>query len=410
MFEALSRFASLIIPSKRNNIYNKSNINSNYKAIDSAQNSPNSTEASNSPQGSFDLIQNSPPTKVRVLTYNIFLRPPAINTNLDDYKNARVEEFIKSMKEYDIVCLQEAFGFWNNRKQMLIKLAQKQGYVSFAESPNPSIFSSYVIDGGLLIFSRYKIVKSEFHAYPYSVQADSVAMKGVLYAKVGLADNHIHVFTTHTQATHGNAFDIDTYITRGDQLLAFRKFLDQIIAREYVEGDIVILCGDFNVNSRSPYFYIEDIEADYTPLKLYKLPKFEGFCNEYTSMATILSKNNEDTLIDILYKSHDAFPPTYGVSRLDPDGWEQPDETVLTHAGDHCTNLCLDYMFQLIPNKKNKVVIPMNEEGDPKKSSKLQLQINQDGSKVEKFYVQHPKVSQLSDHFGLSTTVEVAPL
>lgn len=47
--------------------------------------------------------------KVSLLTYNVFLRPPPIKTNEDDYKEERFQEILKVIRQYDVVCLQEMF-------------------------------------------------------------------------------------------------------------------------------------------------------------------------------------------------------------------------------------------------------------------------------------------------------------
>lgn len=46
---------------------------------------------------------------VRLLTFNVFLRPPPIKTNEDDYKEERFQEILKIIDNYDIVCFQEMF-------------------------------------------------------------------------------------------------------------------------------------------------------------------------------------------------------------------------------------------------------------------------------------------------------------
>jgi hypothetical protein len=39
--------------------------------------------------------ENKSDLKVRVLTYNIYLRPPPIKENEDDYKNERMNVFLE---------------------------------------------------------------------------------------------------------------------------------------------------------------------------------------------------------------------------------------------------------------------------------------------------------------------------
>jgi hypothetical protein len=91
---------------------------------------------------------------IKVLTYNIFLRPPPVKNNEDDYKNERLRDFIKMLDLFDIICLQEMFGTFNSRKHELIKHANKAGLFYFVDSPSPSFFSKFLVDGGLLILSR----------------------------------------------------------------------------------------------------------------------------------------------------------------------------------------------------------------------------------------------------------------
>jgi hypothetical protein len=92
---------------------------------------------------------------IRILSYNIFLRPPPIKNNENDWKNERLADFIKLLENFDVICLQEMFGAFNSRKQELIKYANKSGLFFYCDSPSPSFFSTCLVDGGLLILSRY---------------------------------------------------------------------------------------------------------------------------------------------------------------------------------------------------------------------------------------------------------------
>jgi len=91
---------------------------------------------------------------IKFLTYNIFLRPPLIKNNENDWKDERLADFISLLEYFDIICLQEMFGTFSNRKQELIKYANKSGLFYFVDSPSPSYFSNFLTDGGLLILSR----------------------------------------------------------------------------------------------------------------------------------------------------------------------------------------------------------------------------------------------------------------
>ncbi len=51
-------------------------------------------------------IQATQEIEGRLLTLNVFMRPPGIKTNQDDYKNERHSDILKLIAGYDIVCFQ----------------------------------------------------------------------------------------------------------------------------------------------------------------------------------------------------------------------------------------------------------------------------------------------------------------
>ena len=121
---------------------------------------------------------------IKILSYNLYMRPPPVKTNDSDHKDARLEEFVMHLDDFDIVCNQEVFSTMNSRKQRLITYAQKAGFMYHCISDPPPFFSGYATDGGLVILSRFPIIESGFSPYPYGVLSDSLSYKGVLYAKI----------------------------------------------------------------------------------------------------------------------------------------------------------------------------------------------------------------------------------
>jgi endonuclease/exonuclease/phosphatase family metal-dependent hydrolase len=59
----------------------------------------------------------------KILTYNIFLRPPGVANHKNDFKSERLSHFVETMKDYDIICLQEIFDQLSFRKTKLIRAA-----------------------------------------------------------------------------------------------------------------------------------------------------------------------------------------------------------------------------------------------------------------------------------------------
>ena len=91
---------------------------------------------------------------IKVLTYNIFLRPPGVKNNDNDWKNERLMDFIQVINDYDVICLQEVFDFCNNRKHLFVKLASQAGFLYHSYCEPPSFFEKAVVDGGIMILSR----------------------------------------------------------------------------------------------------------------------------------------------------------------------------------------------------------------------------------------------------------------
>jgi endonuclease/exonuclease/phosphatase family metal-dependent hydrolase len=189
---------------------------------------------------------------IRLLTYNIFLRPPPIRNNDNDWKDERLEEFCKLISNYDIICLQEMFGLLNSRKQFLIRAATKGGFFFYVDTCSPSFISKYMVDGGLIILSRFPIVSYSFCPFRYGVIADSLSEKGVLYAKIAVRDCFLHVFTSHLQASYYDSgpsnFEI-SFLTRMDQMRQISYIISEVLKSEYDKRDKVILVGDFNVDA-----------------------------------------------------------------------------------------------------------------------------------------------------------------
>ena len=60
---------------------------------------------------------------IRLLTFNVFLRPPPIKTNQDDFKEERFQEIMRLLDHYDIVCFQEMFQTATFRPERIIQAA-----------------------------------------------------------------------------------------------------------------------------------------------------------------------------------------------------------------------------------------------------------------------------------------------
>ena len=339
-----------------------------------------------------DTIKLIDRKSVRILTYNIFLRPPGINNNGNDWKNERLEDFISILHNFDIVCLQEIFGQMNNRKEYLLRRATKAGFFFYIDTCTPPFISKHALDSGLLILSRFPIDIYAFHEFSYGVEIDSIVRKGVIYSKIKIADQFLHLFCTHVQSSYFNISQnlfLACYESRCSQLKQINEFIKTVIDKtNFKENDKIILLGDFNVDALGFKYKRPDRELDYNLVK-----------KEYNELIERLNQN-ELTTID-LFKTHKGYSPiTY--ADIDPDTLTT--ETVLTLVDDIEAQMSLDYIFEV------KYKSDYNEDSI--------LQIDYNSIKIEDFRISNNPIlshiekntrpyTQLSDHYGLSIELKV---
>jgi len=270
---------------------------------------------------------------VNVLSLNIFLRPPFVHTNQDDYKNERLTEFIKVAGRYDIIALQEIFSFFNLRQRRMIREAKRIGFHYHAVSSYSLPFSLKIpfFDAGNLILSKFPIIEVDAHIYSAGVQIDGFVPKQVLYAFVQISKKHfLHVFTTHMQATYKeNSEGVNTgnNNARKQQVVEMAQYIEKKVAGSPYPA---LITGDFNVNARVGGKAVTGGSEEY---------KFLMQCLTSYGMCSHLVK-------DLVHAHYDgAHPATYGDSHEhELTGELTPKDVVLTHAIDHHSRECLDYI------------------------------------------------------------------
>lgn len=136
----------------------------------------------------------------------------------------------------------------NYRRAKLIQAAFDKGYRYNTHNPDPAILSGYVVDGGLLIISRFPIVTSQFYEFKVAaVMSDCMALKGALYARIQIQNEFVNLITTHTQASYFDSslhLFCESYLCRYQQLVELKDFVHSL----HPEGLCIIL-GDLNQNA-----------------------------------------------------------------------------------------------------------------------------------------------------------------
>eukprot|EP00026_Physarum_polycephalum_P008733 Phypoly_transcript_08833.p1 GENE.Phypoly_transcript_08833~~Phypoly_transcript_08833.p1 ORF type:complete len:291 (+),score=45.57 Phypoly_transcript_08833:547-1419(+) len=279
----------------------------------------------------------------------------------------------EELEKFDIICFQEMFNLANSRQRLLLKTAQEKGFPYYARSVDPHWLSGKFIDAGLVILSKYPILETDGMIYCAGNQIDSWAAKQVVYAKIQISPTFfVHVFTTHMQASYFDNHESINVINDKARASQVQELADFVKRKTSGSPYPTIIAGDFNIDSRG-----ENMEYKYM-------------------MDTLVAA--KPTIKDLLKETYNEHPITYGDFHSVPHETEEdtmvttPRELHLTHKADYCCGLSIDYIFvaDTEANQRENIV----EIRD---------------TKIEEFFVPPEKFtfSQLSDHYGISTTLRV---
>ena len=309
------------------------------------------------------ILRNS----IRLLTYNFFCRPPPINSNDGDYKDARLNDFLEQLQNFDIICFQELFTTLNDRKHKMIS--------------------------GLLILSRYPILENEFYEYFINVSGDAPSNKGVLYAKIKINDNFLFLFNTHLQSTYYDESQkkidctIQVRTTQTEELINF--VFNKLIAlpKEEINNGCIIIAGDFNIDAHDNKF----------AKTKYKIPNYN--ISEYNLLKLKFQKLG--TAIDLMEKKYNEHLYTYG------DNEKEEYDHTLTSKIERNMKQTLDYIWEIIPNFNNEIYkegynMINDSYSFEDKNNDNKIKVLYDSFKVQEFLVKNRPYQQLSDHFGVS--------
>ena len=346
------------------------------------------------------LQQNS----VRILSYNFFSRPPPVNTNGTDYKDSRLKDFLYFLHDFDIICFQEVFTTFNDRKHRMIREGAKVGLKYYVSGKPPSFFSKYIADSGLLILSRYEIIENDTYDYYLNISGDSVSKKGILYAKIKINDKYLFLFNTHLQSSYFDESQTNINCTiqvrtgQTEELINFvyNKLLS--FPKDQVKKGCVLIVGDFNIDAHDNKFVRER----------YAIPKYN--ISEYELLKKKLSKLGK--AIDLMDEKFNDHLYTFGNN--DKPEYDQ----VLTGKNELNMKQTLDYMWEIIPDydldiynngyyKIDDNIIKEQDEKNDEEEDFDKINILYGSFKVQEFLVKNRPYQQLSDHFGISVELSL---
>lgn len=187
-----------------------------------------------------DTFNTNSNLKLSILTYNTQLLPFYAN-GIDDLNqpNIRAKDISHKITEFDVVILEELFDR-DLRNKMINAMRSDYPYYTHVVGDG----TSKALTGGVMIFSKWPIIKKDQIVYEHSAGIDSFSAKGAIYAAINKQGKIYHVIGTHTQS--GNF--TDDINARREQLIELSLFTYRLAIPL---DQPLLLGGDFNVDQFS---------------------------------------------------------------------------------------------------------------------------------------------------------------
>ncbi|KAI9183365.1 hypothetical protein H9P43_004282 [Blastocladiella emersonii ATCC 22665] len=197
-----------------------------------------------------------PPYSIRLLSYNMFLRPlmvvDAATFMSNDYKETRTDMFCAAeFEHYDVMCLQEVYD--PSLRDSLKSAARRWDFHYCAEGPT----SGVALNSGILILSRFPILEPHVQAFHHGTGLDQLSAKGFVTCKLLMPrGGTLNLVVAHLQA-NGPSGAINAPLTsewaatRYSQLLELAGTLRN---RSHLVDAGLLLVGDLNVVGGTPEY------------------------------------------------------------------------------------------------------------------------------------------------------------
>jgi endonuclease/exonuclease/phosphatase family metal-dependent hydrolase len=153
-----------------------------------------------------DERERTPPM-LRIATFNLFTAvPEPIRFNGQTTRLAKVPALLERLEQgrIDVFILCECM--LPSVEEQLWQPLRERGWAYVTRPLVQSDLLPSVVNGGVFIVSRYPILEESLHIYHASCMPDTLAAKGVVYARIRppMASTDIHVLGTHCQAWDDN--------------------------------------------------------------------------------------------------------------------------------------------------------------------------------------------------------------
>ncbi|GJF31585.1 sphingomyelin phosphodiesterase [Kitasatospora sp. NE20-6] len=188
-----------------------------------------------------------------VLSYNVFLMSTSLYPNWGQSHRAEAIAAAGFFQGHDVVVLQEAF---DNAASDALAARASAAYpfrtpvvgrsTSGWDATSGSYGSATPEDGGVMLLSRWPILRKEQYVFQDACGADRWSNKGFVHAVLDVNGVRTHVVGTHLQSTDSGCGSGEAAAVRAAQLTAMRAFLD---AGHIPADEPVVVAGDLNIDA-----------------------------------------------------------------------------------------------------------------------------------------------------------------
>ncbi|MBF6330771.1 sphingomyelin phosphodiesterase [Nocardia transvalensis] len=198
------------------------------------------------------------PPALKVLTYNTFLMSTTLYPNWGQEHRATAIVAADFFRGNDVVVLQEAF---DNEISEAMKADAARLYPHQTpvvgrgrdgwDATGGKYSDTTAEDGGVIVMSKWPIVRKEQVLFENGCGVDWTANKGFAYVVLDVNGTTVHVVGTHTQSTDSRCRAGEAVSDRAKQFRQIAAFLD---GKHIPASEQVLVAGDLNVDSHGPEY------------------------------------------------------------------------------------------------------------------------------------------------------------
>lgn len=226
-------------------------------------------------QSELPMYKQGSVAPVKVLTWNIFMRPSFLFWNGQMKRAEAIGDILKN-GEYDIILFQESFG---KKSRSVLREALKTAYPYEIEPSKKGA----VTNNGLWILSKHQILSFESIFFTDCKAGDCNSSKGAVLFEVTIGEQVYQFVNTHVQAEDGKKFAQ----VRQNQF----RMISDLLTKHRKPNVPQFILGDLNTDRKNGTEYLPMLQLLNASDHQISIP--EGATLSSTEPATWGCKNND---------------------------------------------------------------------------------------------------------------------